>query len=231
MTTTSERLIVALDGLSRHEALELAELLSGYVWGFKVNDLLVEYGVQIVKDLKAQGNVFADPKLHDIPNTVANGVRRLVEAGAQIITVHASGAETMIRAAVTQAKSCKIVAVTALTSLSHEECEKTYGKSPANLVKHFATLALNAGAHGIVCSPLELELFPKTENFIRIVPGIRPEWVETTKAAATADDQSRIATPKAALDRGATYLVVGRPITHSNDPVESTKRILGELRG
>ena len=98
-TSARERVIVALDGMSESDAMALAERLSGSVWGFKVNDLLLHCGVPIVEKLKAYGGVFADPKLHDIPNTVKNGVSRLVSAGADILTIHASGGTAMIQAA------------------------------------------------------------------------------------------------------------------------------------
>jgi len=141
----AKRVIVALDGISTKEAIRIANLLSGYVWGFKVNDLLFEDS-QIIKRLKRYGKIFADAKLHDIPNTVANSVQMLSKSGADIITVHASGGENMIRAAKKAAGKAKIVAVTILTS----------SNAPKARVLTLARTAINAGADGIVCSGKEV---------------------------------------------------------------------------
>src|SRR3954468_7479737 len=110
-------IIVALDNMEQQAALELARSLSGKVWGFKVNDLLLEYGCSIVNSLKRHGNVFADPKLHDTPNTVRNSVKRLAFAGADLITCHIAGGVKMLQAAVDEAGKAKIIGVTMLTSL------------------------------------------------------------------------------------------------------------------
>lgn len=217
-------LIIPLDGMKVASALTLAKQLSGSVWGFKVNDLLIECGVDIVTQLKRFGNVFADPKLHDIPNTVANGVRRLADAGADLITVHASGGEAMMEAACTAAGASKILAVTVLTSLRVDEAWYIYGQRPAAMVRQFALQAQHAGVHGIVCSPQELHTkLPK--GLVKVVPGIRPAWY------ARDDDQSRTATPAAAIKAGADLLVIGRPITRADDPRRAVAQTHEEIAG
>jgi len=222
----TERLIVALDGTTKEEALQLARKLSGLVWGFKVNDLLLGDGVQIVRDLKQVGNVFADPKLHDIPNTVSNGVVKLREAGADFITVHASGGEQMLKAAVSASNETKILAITALTSLSEKDTKAIYQQATKDAALSLALLAKNANVDGLVCSANELKYFGKGsefENLLKVVPGIRPSWYSSS------DDQVRTSTPQSALQNGANYLVIGRPITASKDPVEAVKQILSEI--
>lgn len=220
------RIIVALDGMTEAHALKLAERLAHSVWGFKVNDLLLEHGVGIISRLKAFGSVFADPKLHDIPNTVANGVQRLEEVGADLITVHASGGGKMLEAAAKSAKRAKVLAVTALTSLVESDTRSIYGRSPAETVIDFAGLAISSGIKGIVCSPQELTVvakIPGAENLTKVTPGIRPTW------HGKADDQSRAATPASALAAGATLLVIGRPITEHASPEEAVRQINLEL--
>ncbi len=222
---TKQHLIIALDKITVDRALEIAEQLSGKVWGFKVNDLLVKEGPSIIKKLKPYGRVFADPKLHDIPNTVANSVSVLESAGADLITVHSSGGPSMLEAA---AKSCgqsKILAVTVLTSLSPKECQSVYLKKPALLVPDFVKLAKDSGVAGVVCSPKEIEsvrsLVP--EDFIVLTPGIRPAWYQKT------DDQSRTSTPSVALEAGSNLLVIGRPVCEDNNPLAAVKKIEKEL--
>ena len=177
-------------------AFKIAKKLSGKVWGFKVNDLLYDPSFKI-KNLKKFGRVFADVKLYDIPNTVANSVRQLSRQGVDIITVHASGGIEMMRAAKQVARKSKIIAVTVLTSFKGE-----HGKEVLKLAKD----ARGAGVDGIVCSAHELK-YLKNIKLLRIVPGIRPSWY------GKKDDQRRSATPEEAIALGADYLVIGRPIT------------------
>lgn len=191
----NQRTIVALDGISEKEALGIARLLKGRVWGFKVNDLLFE-NIGIIGKLKKFGKVFADAKLYDIPNTVANGVRRLSAAGADMITVHASGGVEMVRAAKKAAGRSKILAVTVLTSFIRNQSK--------NVLK-LAEDAKRAGADGIVCSGHELKYLAKF-SLLKVVPGIRPKWYKEK------DDQKRTMAPEEAIKLGADFLVIGRPI-------------------
>ncbi len=220
------KIIIPLDGVTRAKALATAEQLKGLVWGFKVNDLLLRQGVEIVRDLKEFGNVFADAKLHDIPNTVANSVSALVEAGADLITVHASGGREMLKAAVHHSRSAKILAVTMLTSLKESDADEMFGRNIPSLVRSFALLAADSGVHGIVCSPQELELLSRERqlgSLMKVTPGVRPTWYET------ADDQARVMTPRQAAELGADFLVIGRPITGHADPQAAAKLILDEI--
>ena len=207
----TKKVIVALDGMSEAEALIIAKLLQNLVWGFKVNDLLYE-DVSIIRKLKKFGRVFVDAKLYDIPNTVANSVKRISLLGADFITVHASGGIEMMRSAKLNAGKAKIIAVTVLTSKKLQ--------SVGEVVK-LTKDAIKAKVHGIVCSGHELESIksiPGSKKLIKIVPGIRPAWYRIK------DDQNRKMTPKEALRSGADYLVIGRPLTGSEN-------ILKTLRG
>lgn len=212
----SQKIIVALDNLPVGEVSRIAKRLTGRVWGFKVNDLLYE-DIGILSALKEYGRVFADVKLHDIPNTVQNSVRRLQKLGVDIITVHASGGISMMQAAKDSAGSAKIIAVTVLTSESADE------NTPRN-VERLTRDALQGGVDGVVCSGRELNIIraiPGMDLKITVVPGIRPGWAELK-------DQSRTVTPREAVDAGADFLVVGRPITESDDCGEALSKICGE---
>lgn len=185
-------------------------MLQGQVWGFKVNDLLYE-DLEVIQKLKKFGNVFADVKLHDIPNTVANSVKRLSDRGVDIITVHASGGIDMMSAAKQSAgNGTKVVAVTVLTSDKFKDDTKS---KVVNLVRD----SICAKVDGVVCSGHELEAIKEvdgSESLLKIVPGIRP-------ADYVKDDQERVMTPTRALELGADLLVIGRPITESEDPLRA----------
>ncbi|MEK7134633.1 MAG: orotidine-5'-phosphate decarboxylase [Patescibacteria group bacterium] len=207
-----ERIIVALDGMSATKALRLAGKLSGHVWGFKVNDLLFD-DPRIIKKLKKFGGVFADAKLHDIPNTVGNSVRRLSGLGADIITVHTSGGIEMMKAAKRVSGKSKIIAVTVLTSQKLSARKK---------VLDLARDAVAAGVDGIVCSGHELSAVKKIKGIgerLIIVPGVRPLWY------AKKDDQRRTMTPDKALSLGADHIVIGRPITEAKDPLIAVRSL------
>ena len=203
------KIIVALDGISEERALKIAKELRGLVWGFKVNDLLFENGA-IIKKLKKFGKVFADAKLHDIPNTVANSVVKLSKAGADIITIHASGGTEMMKAAKSGSGKSKIIAITVLTS----------SKKADNFLK-LVKDAEKASIDGVVCSAHELKYIKKP--LIKIVPGIRPDWYNSK------DDQNRTSTPQEAINWGADFIVIGRPILNSSNPRKAVLRILEEL--
>ena len=210
------KIIVAIDGISEKEALRMARILRGYVWGFKINDLLFE-NEKIISKLKKFGNVFADAKLHDIPNTVANSVRRLSRAGADMITVHASGGMGMMKAAKRNAGQSKILAVTVLTSR-----EADFRKA----VK-LAHESIKANVDGIVCSGsdlLAIRKIPRSKFLLKIVPGVRPSWYKKK------DDQKRIITPEKALESGADYLVIGRPILNAKDPIKAIMDIQTSIK-
>jgi orotidine-5'-phosphate decarboxylase len=211
------RIVVALDNMTAPQMLDLAKQLSGKVWGFKVNDALLEFGTSIIAQLKPFGKVFADPKLHDIPNTVANGVDRLVLAGADLITVHASGGVDMMWKAM-EAGGPRILAVTILTSMTSQDIEAVYGVRDAafhddsvrhNMVARFAEMAMGANCWGVVCAAGDLPHVPA--HIKTVVPGFRP------KGLVAGDDQKNIGGFKEV--KNATLVVVGRPITMAHDPV------------
>jgi orotidine-5'-phosphate decarboxylase len=205
------KIIVALDGIEWELARRIARSLRGIVWGYKVNDALIDKGLDCVRELKSMGNVFADPKLHDVPSTVKNAAKKLVKAGADVITVHAVGGFDMMRAACEEAGPA-IAAVTVLTSLADEDCIDVYGGFRHAMVEKFARLADNAGVQKLICGVPDLGI-PSIQKLFTIVPGIRIE-------AVAGDDQKAFGIPKS-----GTYglVVVGRPITRADDPVAAAK--------
>ena len=228
---TAEQLIVALDFAGAEEALVFVDRLEGSVRWFKVGlELYLSAGNTIVETLVRRGfSVFLDLKLHDIPNQVAGAVRSVSQSGASLLTIHASGGVQMMEAAADAAAtigvSAKLLAVTVLTSMDQQQLTSTgVAGTPAEQVARLARLALDAGVDGLVCSPEESghlrQVFgPKP---LLVTPGIRPAGFEV-------GDQKRIATPEAALRDGASYLVVGRPITQAADPKLVTENILRSM--
>ena len=218
------KIIVALDGISESVALEFAQLLSGEVWGFKVNDLLVQHGVEIIKKLKPYGKVFADPKVHDIPKTIANSVKHFAEAGADLITVHGSAGREGLKAAAKNRGHSSILAITALTSLTERDTDEIYGLSPQAVVEKFARIAVECDLQGVVCSPQELQYLSSYSSLIKVTPGVRPSDYSSS-GYGVKDDQSRVATPESAVSQGASLLVIGRPIMESSHPLEKVRHI------
>lgn len=226
-----DRLAVALDFPSAKPALDLVDRLAGTCRWFKVGmELYYATGNGLIEDLRNRGlQVFLDLKLHDIPNTVAGGIRSATEAGASLLTIHAGGGPAMMAAAAEAAAalsgSPRLLAVTVLTSMDVNELTAVgIASSPAEQVIRLATLAKRAGIDGMVCSaeeisPLRTELGNET---MLVIPGIRP-------SGSDIGDQKRIATPGAAIERGASMLVVGRPITRAADPAEAAESILEEI--
>jgi orotidine-5'-phosphate decarboxylase len=226
-----DRLIVALDLPSANQAFELVDRLEGTVRWFKVGlELYLAAGAAVVTELKRRGySVFLDLKLHDIPNTVAGAVRSVWALGAELLTVHASGGPAMLRAAAEAAASCPtppaLLAVTVLTSMDGNELASIgVSASPAEQVARLASLAVANGIPGLVCSPEEVRELRRTlpPGTLLVTPGIRP-------AGASAGDQKRVATPAAALEAGASHIVVGRPIYAADDPKASAEAILDAI--
>jgi orotidine-5'-phosphate decarboxylase len=185
-------------------------------------------GVRQIDDLP----IFLDLKLHDIPNTVAGGVRAVLPMAPGLLTLHAAGGTAMIEAARRAADEAgahrpKLLAVTVLTSLNAEALHETgVAGGPRQQVLRLARLALAAGADGLVCSPQEVAMLRDSLGAgpLLVVPGIRP-------AGAAMGDQARTMTPGEAARAGADWLVVGRPITHAADPAEAAASIAAELQG
>ena len=171
--------------------------------------------------------IFLDLKLHDIPNTVGAATAQVAALKPKFLTVHASGGSAMIQAAATNAPETDITAVTILTSLSQDDLNEIgYEGTPQSRAIEMAKLAVKAGAKAIVCSPLEIEgIRAAIPNEISIItPGIRP------KGSAGSDDQKRVLDPKSAIQAGANYLVIGRPITGASDMAAAAKAIFEETR-
>ena len=231
-----ERLIVALDYHRMEDVKHLVGLLGDSVAYYKVGmELFYSVGGEVVRWLRAQGkHVFLDLKLHDIPNTVAGGFCSLMHLGADILNVHASGGYTMMHTAAqklhAEAKAAgmpcpKLIAITVLTSMGQDDWQKLGQAAPiADTVVRFARLAQQAGLDGVVASPREAEMIRKAcgADFLIVTPGVRP-------AGSSLDDQNRVATPAAALQNGATHLVIGRPIRAAADPRQAALTILKEM--
>jgi orotidine-5'-phosphate decarboxylase len=222
MTKTAEKIIVALDVPTESEALALVEKLSGEVSFFKAA------GPQVVRTIVASGaKVFLDLKLHDIPNTVAGAVKSAADLGVEMLTVHLSGGSEMIRAAVAaRENNLSILGVTLLTSATEETLREVgVDDKVDNHVLRLAKLGASAGVQGLIASPHEVKTLRAEfdDKITIVVPGIRPSWSEP-------GDQKRFMTPREALNAGADYLVIGRPITGHRDPREAVAKILDELR-
>jgi orotidine-5'-phosphate decarboxylase len=230
-----ERLIFALDVDSIDEARKWVELLSGKVGVFKVGkQLFTRCGPEVVRMIRsAGGEVFLDLKFHDIPNTVAMAALEASGLDVKMLNVHALGGSTMMRrtvAAVHERYAARedrplLLAVTVLTS-SDEQTLREIGidRSVEEMVVRLARLAREAGMDGVVASPREVETIRRTcgEDFVIVTPGVRPSFAAT-------DDQVRIATPGAAVAAGADYLVVGRPISQAQDPLQAAGSIVEEM--
>ncbi len=220
-----ERLIVALDVPTAAAALELADRLAPHVGFFKVGlQLFLEAGFAVCDALSARGHkVMLDLKFHDIPQTVFLAVSQLAGHDIALATVH--GYPQVVEAAAKAKGNTKILAVTVLTSLGADELQQTgFAGSLADLVRLRAVTSLAAGADGIVCSPLETALLRKNLGAKPVIatPGIRP-------LDSVRDDQTRTATPRAAIAAGADHIIVGRPITKASDPAAAARDILREI--
>lgn len=233
---SDKRLIVALDFSNMDQVTELVEQLGDSVSFYKVGmELFYNVGKEVLEYLNANGkDVFLDLKLHDIPNTTAQGLVALTKLGAKILNVHASGSFSMMQTAAQAVKieaekmgieKPKLIAVTVLTSIDEPNWDALNSKNTIKeQVVALAKLAQKAGMDGIVASPQEAKMIKEAcgENFLIVTPGVRP-------ANADVNDQSRIATPKMALLDGATHLVVGRPITKADNPKKAAEAILSEM--
>lgn len=226
-----QRLIVALDVPDAAAASVLVHRLEDTCAWFKVGlELFVAAGPAVLEPLLRRGHsVFLDLKLHDIPNTVAGAVRSATSLGVKMLTVHAAGGPAMLEAARDAVSGVKqapeLLAVTVLTSMDQPQA-KAVGleRSPAQQVELLASMGLHAGIRGFVCSSLEVGALRKLTGpeGVLVIPGIRP-------AGGDLGDQKRVATPADALRNGASYLVVGRPITQAPDPAKAAEAILEEM--
>lgn len=230
------RLLCAVDTTEMDVATALSTRLEGHVGGLKLG---MEFfhrngpaGVEQV--IGGRHPLFLDLKMHDIPNTVAGGIRAVAPLGPFLTTVHAAGGAAMLRAAMAAAVTAgdqaggrrpRVVAITLLTSIDAGDLAAIGMNGPvADQVLRLADLARESGTDGVVCSAHEVRALRARcgDDFLLVVPGVRPGW-------STANDQKRIVTPGEAIAAGADYLVVGRPITQAKNPVEAADMVVDEM--
>jgi orotidine-5'-phosphate decarboxylase len=237
MMTARDRLIVALDVPTAQAGARLAEKLEGHVGAFKVGlENFSAEGPVLPRFLTSRNTrVFLDLKFHDIPNTVHAAAREAAQLGVAMVNVHASGGRKMMEAAREGAEEGArnlgkdtrplVLAVTVLTSLGPEDlADMGLAGTPEEVVVRLARLARKAGLDGVVASPREISAirYALGPDFVIVTPGIRP-------AGAEVNDQVRIATPASAIQAGASYIVVGRPITGAADPASAADKIVSEI--
>jgi orotidine-5'-phosphate decarboxylase len=225
------KIIIALDYPNAVPALALADRLEPSLCRLKVGkELFTATGPALLEELMQRGfEVFLDLKFHDIPSTTAQACKAAASLGVWMVTVHALGGRKMLLAAreaiVSSAQRPKLIAVTMLTSMAQEDlADLGINATPAEMVLRLATMAHDSGLDGVVCSAQEAALLRKHcgNKFCLVTPGIRP-------AHASLDDQSRVMSPKAAMQAGSSYLVIGRPITQASDPLQALLDINQEL--
>lgn len=229
--TNNSQIIVALDFPSAEQALTLVERLHPERCRLKVGkELFTRSGPALVETLVGKGyDVFLDLKFHDIPNTVAAACSAAADLGVWMVNVHAQGGRRMMAAAKEAIDAAShhplLIAVTILTSMGDDDIHEVgLTGTPADNVKRLASLAEQSGTDGVVCSPREVAMLRNTigEEFKLVTPGIRPAW-------SAKGDQTRITTPADAIALGSNYLVIGRPITGADEPLDALARIEGEL--
>ena len=231
----SDRVIIALDFPGANEVFDFLGLFQGAKPFVKIGmELFYAEGPEIVRRVKRLGHpLFLDLKLHDIPNTVKRAMRSLSGLDVDMANVHAAGGSDMMRAALEgltrpDGSRAKLIAVTQLTSTSEEKLreELLIPRTMEETVAHYARNAQGAGLDGVVCSPLEAALVKRAcgQGFLTVTPGVR-------FADSAQDDQARVMTPARARLGGSDYIVVGRPITASADPVEAYLRCAREFEG
>ena len=223
----SNPIIVALDVASAAEARSIVKACGESIGFYKVGmELYAAEGMPFVRELIDQGkDVFLDLKFYDIPETVTRATVQVAIAGVKLLTVHASKA--VMRAAMEGKgdSALRILGVTVLTSFDETDLtDLGYTRTPAELVRHLVSKGIETGVDGFVCSPLEVSevRFATGPAAILVTPGVRPAGSDT-------GDQKRIATPAQAIANGASYLVIGRPITRATDPAAAARNLLREL--
>lgn len=226
------KLILALDLPDADSAKNMLGLVKGEVEWVKIGlQMYLKYGADFVKSVREMGfNIFLDLKLYDIPNTVASAVKSLSGLDISMLTIHASGGAEMMKYALDAARQTNpnltLLGVTVLTSFDDNGLSLTgIPRRSAEQVELLARLAADSGLHGLVCSPLEIEMLRRkvSESITLVTPGIRP-------AGSNADEQKRIMTPSDAARAGSDFIVVGRPILKASDPKAAALSINGELK-
>lgn len=243
-TPAREKIIVALDVSTADEAKKIVAELSGQIGAFKIGlQLFTSAGAKFVREIVESGNkVFLDLKFHDIPNTVAKASVEAARTGVWMFNVHASGGGEMMRQTLAEvAEVCekenlqkpKIIGVTVLTS-SDENTLKETGISGAveSQVLRLARLSAESGLDGVVASPLEIKAIRENvdgKDFLIVTPGVRPASISADANRGTNDDQKRVKTAKTAIEDGADFLVIGRPILKADNKLKAVRQILEEI--
>jgi orotidine-5'-phosphate decarboxylase len=225
VTVARNPLVAALDTADLDRLRTLAAALGPEVGVLKVGlEAFAAHGRSAVRQAAAHAPVFLDLKLHDIPATVAGATRAAAGEGVALLTVHASGGPAMVEAAARAAADVAVLAVTVLTSLDDEALAAVGQPPAAEQVLRLSRLAVEAGAAGLVCAPTDVAAVRQAVGAepLLVTPGVRP-------AGIGADDQARVATPRAALEAGADLLVVGRPLTTADDPAAAARAVLADL--
>jgi len=230
----ARNVFVALDTADLPAALALARRLAGHVAGVKLGlEFFAAHGPEGVRSFADSGQpIFLDLKLHDIPNTVAGAVKAILALEPAMITIHAGGGPAMLRAAAESARASVVkrplvLAVTVLTSLDDDDLGLVGQAGPVGeQVARLARLAEDSGLDGVVCAPGDVARLRRQSRpgFTLVVPGIRPSGWD-------AHDQKRHTTPRAAIEAGADYLVIGRPITGAPDPLAALRVISDDIAG
>tara|TARA_B100000963_G_scaffold50495_1_gene38649 strand:- start:1504 stop:2166 length:663 start_codon:yes stop_codon:yes gene_type:complete len=219
-------IIVAIDETDLKKAIELIDNLDPKKCMLKIGSVAFNsIGKEIIyAAAKQHFDIFLDLKLHDIPNTIKKSIKGISVLPISMITIHTSGGIDMMKAAMEAVTGTKIkvFGVTALTSLNDNDTYEIFKRNTFDQVKKMLDLAELAGIDGVVCSPQELELVSKRKSLLSITPGIRLHNLD--------DDQKRVMTPKEAIDRGADFIVIGRPITTSDNVSKSLEKIYSSIQ-
>lgn len=229
--TSDPRIIVALDFPDAKQALAFTDRLEPGSCRVKVGkELFTAAGPRVVAEIMGKGfEVFLDLKFHDIPSTVANACKAAAGLGVWMMNIHALGGRRMLSAArqAVPTGTAKLIAVTLLTSMEHGDLNEIgLNGDPQDVVQRLALLANDCGLDGVVCSAQEAPRLRQitSRSFCLVTPGIRP-------IDASMDEQKRVTTPRQAIDNGADYLVIGRPITQAADPVSMLRQLNHEIEG
>lgn len=234
------KLCIALDMHTKEENLKLCNLLASH----NIKNVYIKIGlrsfirdgISFINEIKSLGfKIFLDLKLYDIPNTMLDSINEIIKIGIHIITIHISSGRTAMELIANEIKEIKnpplIFGVTALTSFSNDEFKEIYNDTINNVVENFAKIAIQSKIDGIVCSCAESKIIKnKTDNLLTLTPGIRPTKEEIQEDIYNnIDDQSRIASLSVAKECKSDFVVIGRPIYKSNNPVVITEKIISKL--
>ena len=221
-----KKIIIAVDEINIDKFKEIINSLNSNVCMVKVGSVSFNaLGHEAILFAAGKGfDIFLDLKLHDIPNTVKKSIEGLISLPIQMLTIHTAGGKQMMEYAMKAVKGTgiKVFGVTVLTSLSDGDTNQVYQRDAAEQVNAMLELSVEAGIDGVVCSPHELNLVTEKGSLLSITPGIRLKQAD--------DDQSRVMTPKQAIDLGANYIVIGRPITASGNIKEALKEIYNSIQ-